>query len=472
MRGYVDAAAAAIGCDASYVALPLLAGLASAIGTSRRARLKRGWTEPCVIWSVVIGESGTLKSPAAEAPLRPILARQAAAMERYQHSLREYDQAMLHHDAAVTEWRRHGRRSGAEPPARPEAPVCPRYWCSDVTTEALAVRLQSAPRGLLLYRDELAGWLRSYDCYRAGRGGDVAHWLTIHGARDLLVDRKTGAPATIHVPRACVSITGGIQPEVLRQVLAREHYDDGLAARLLLAMPPARAKRWSEYDMEPEQLSALAELYAGLYALDMPMHPDTGQPEPVDVPLSGAARELWVAYYDAHARELAGLTGDLAAAWAKLEGYAARLALVLHCCRVVMGQAAPGALDADSMAGGITLAHWHAHETRRVYAALAETAEQRQERELVELIRRHGGSITVRQLMRSSRQYRGSADEAEAALDALVRGGRAIREPIGTTPHGGQPTVVYRLVTGGDADTTPANTANNGVVSPSPPVTI
>src|SRR5262249_51490451 len=81
-RGYVDAASRAIGCDSSYVALPLLAALATAIGNSRTIRLKRGWTEPCVLWTVIVGESGTLKSPALDAPLRPIRTRQEEAMRR------------------------------------------------------------------------------------------------------------------------------------------------------------------------------------------------------------------------------------------------------------------------------------------------------------------------------------------------------------------------------------------------------
>src|SRR5262249_28241618 len=50
-RGYVDAASRAIGCDASYIALPLVTALAAAIGNSRVIRLKRGWTEPAVLWA-------------------------------------------------------------------------------------------------------------------------------------------------------------------------------------------------------------------------------------------------------------------------------------------------------------------------------------------------------------------------------------------------------------------------------------
>ena len=48
---FVDAASCAIGCDASFVALPLLGCLARAIGNKRVIRLKRTWTEPAIIWA-------------------------------------------------------------------------------------------------------------------------------------------------------------------------------------------------------------------------------------------------------------------------------------------------------------------------------------------------------------------------------------------------------------------------------------
>jgi hypothetical protein len=75
-RQFVCEAADALGVDASYVALPLLAGLASAIGNTRRIALSRTWTAPAVVWAGIIGESGTLKSPAIKIAMTPIHKRQ------------------------------------------------------------------------------------------------------------------------------------------------------------------------------------------------------------------------------------------------------------------------------------------------------------------------------------------------------------------------------------------------------------
>ena len=57
-----------------------------------------------------------------------------------------------------------------------------RYLVSDCTVEALAVLLEQHPRGLLVARDELSGWVNSFDAYKSCRGADVAHWLSMHRA--------------------------------------------------------------------------------------------------------------------------------------------------------------------------------------------------------------------------------------------------------------------------------------------------
>jgi hypothetical protein len=58
IRGFVSAGAKAIGCDPSYLALPLLTAIAAAIGNTRRLELKRGWSAPAILWTAIVGESG------------------------------------------------------------------------------------------------------------------------------------------------------------------------------------------------------------------------------------------------------------------------------------------------------------------------------------------------------------------------------------------------------------------------------
>jgi hypothetical protein len=135
-----------------------------------------------------------------------------------------------------------------------------------------------------------------------------------------------------------------------------------------------------------------------------------------------------VDFYTAHAAEQFELSGDLAAAWSKLEGYAARLALVFYCCRSALDQVDPGFIDERSMSGGIALSQWFAQEAKRVYGVLTSKNLERHREYLVALIRAKGGKITARELMQASRKYRESVDVAEQALNDLVKEGLAVRE--------------------------------------------
>ena len=165
-----------------YIALPLLPVLAAAVGNSRRILLKHSWAEPCVVWAVVVGDSGTLKSPALDLALEPLQRLQSSAFAQWREKMEQYTRDKMTFDADLAEWKKTGRRKGQPAPSEPEEPVADRYTCADTTVEALAVLLQRSPRGLLLARDELSGWVNSFDAYKSGRGGDVAHWLQLHRA--------------------------------------------------------------------------------------------------------------------------------------------------------------------------------------------------------------------------------------------------------------------------------------------------
>ena len=465
VRGFVTEAAKSIGCDPSYVALPLLSGLASAIGNTHRIALKRGWTEPAIVWTAIVGDSGTAKSPALELALRPIRKRQHDAMKRHANAMKQHADALAMHERDATQWKRS--KSDTPPPAKPEAPIADRCWTDDATTEALAVLLQQNPRGLLMVRDELAGWF-NFDRYAGGKGGgDAAKWLEMFGGRPMVVDRKTGG--TLYVPRAAVSIAGGIQPETLRRALGQEHRDNGLAARLLLTCPPRKPKRWTEADVDADTEAAVAAVFDRLFGLT-PETDDDGDDSggrPRLVTLADDGKRAWVTFYNEHASEQVNLSGDEAAAWSKLEGYAARLALVVHLTRWAAGDATlrdPARVDGASIAAGVVLARWFGDEARRVYAILSESDDDRESRRLLEWIERKGGTVTARDLTRGPREYRGDTERAAKALAELVAAGVAVWVHGDHGPKGGRPTDRIRLVSRrgdtGDGDETPVNAGN------------
>ena len=140
------------------------------------------------------------------------------------------------------------------------------------------------PRGALLSRDELAGWLQGMTRYSGG-GWDRPFWLEAYGGRGYTVERMGRDP--VHVDRLSVGVIGGIQPERLRTLLMKSD-DDGLLARFLPIWPnPAPIRRPCLMHDELFMENALGRLLM----LDMPMDGD-GQKRPWFIPFTEEARNL------------------------------------------------------------------------------------------------------------------------------------------------------------------------------------
>ncbi|TWT86587.1 hypothetical protein Mal64_34140 [Pseudobythopirellula maris] len=441
VKGFVVEGAKAIGCDTSYIALPMLTAMAAAIGNSRRIELKKGWTEPAILWTAIVGDSGTMKSPAFELALGPVRRRQSQAMADHDANNTEYLAKKDFYDADKANRRKRGGE-GPQPDA-PEAPIAVRYVADDLTIEALAGLLSNQPRGLLVARDELAGWFNSFDRYSQASGGDAARWLELHAGRSLMVDRKTGDKPTLFVPRAAVSIAGGIQPGVLRRALSPQYRESGMAARLLFASPPHLPKRWTEEEVDPNKTAAMERLFDRLYELDFEAN-ERGDLEPRIASLSYRAKPVWIEFYNNHANEQAAMTGELSAAWSKLEGYAARLALVIHYAVWAVKDSAlggddPRIVEESSVVAGIKLAEWFKHEARRIYGDLHANEADRSQKQLMDHIRSLGGTCTVRELHRSVRS-KATAAEIEEELNVLVKSGHGDWKSQPPGESGGRPT--------------------------------
>lgn len=442
---YVRKTARSIGCDESFLALPTLAALAASAGNTRRVRLKATWQEPCCLWAVIIGPSGTLNSPAFRAATGFLRAVENRAVSEFEEQLAQYQRESIEHEVAPQDWKANGRVRGEDLSTAPSEPTPDRYVVSDTTFEGLVQQLAANPRGLLLARDELSAFLASFNAYRR-RGHDAARFCELFHGTSLTVDRKGQGLRPIFVQRGLMSIAGGVQPEILARFLSLEHFENGLAARLLMAMPPRRQKKFRAVDPPEDMDEQMTDLFQSLLSLDF--HQDAeGGGQPIDLPRSARGLQAFEQFYNRHGEEHAIMVGDAAAAWSKLEAYAARLALLVHLVRAAAGDARladPGEVDAESVAVGVQLVEWFKTETLRVYDVLSENGEKRELRRLVELIRtRPEGKIKIRELQRSRQMY-GRADDARHALQTLQELGLGgLVRQAGTT--GGRPTEVFYL---------------------------
>ncbi|MBI4499454.1 MAG: DUF3987 domain-containing protein [Chloroflexi bacterium] len=233
---------------------------------------------------------------------------------------------------------------------KPNPLVMQHFFSMDSTIEATAQLRDESP-GFALVRDELVSWVKPFDAYKSGRGGDRQNWLSLWAGAPIKVDRKGAAP--ISVPEPVIGVAGGIQPDLLIELANEAGRRDGFIERILWSYPDVLPERWTEATVSPSTKGAVAHLFRQL------------RRQPCDEPvrMDEQARTLWVSWYNENQQGTAQAKGLVQGIYAKLPNQAARLALILHCLKHPTDPA-DVALDMETMRGARELTEYfrsHAH---------------------------------------------------------------------------------------------------------------
>lgn len=446
---WVRGAAEAKASPPDYVFAALVAVCGALVGNTRWPSPWAGWAEPPVLWAVAIGNPSMNKSPGLDAVLVPLKRAERAQREKAQAALTEWRAKAEVAKLVESTWKEAVKaavKDGQDPPKRPDAanpgpePVMPRLAVSDATVEKLAVIMAGQPRGTLLARDELAGWLQGMSRYSGG-GSDRPFWLEAYGGRSYSVERMGRDP--VYIDRLAVGVLGGIQPDRLRSLLIKSD-DDGLLARFLPVWPnPAPIKRPDTGHDDAFLDAALARLLS----LDMPTD-EEGHKRPWFVPFAEDARDLLDAFRQQVREWEAGAEGLLLSFIGKLPGLAVRLSLVLGMM----------AWASDETEEPREITAWHfgraAHlveayllpMARRAYADASCGKGERAGRRLVALLRETGWrQFTAREVLRMERAGLATAEELNPGLSALEEAEiiRPVTGPI--VPQGGRPQRLFTV---------------------------
>src|SRR5215218_9835446 len=121
------------------------------------------------------------------------------------------------------------------------------------------------------------------DQYKGGKGADRQHWLSIWSDKAVVVDRKSRAGEPVILPRASVSLFGGLQPTMLKELGGLQ--EDGLLDRFLFAYPTPTRSLFSEVEISAQVERSVAHLYLALATMEM-VEDEYGVPHPGVVPMS------------------------------------------------------------------------------------------------------------------------------------------------------------------------------------------
>jgi hypothetical protein len=210
-----------------------------------------------------------------------------------------------------------------------------------------AILATAAPKGVVMVRDEIAGWLMGMEAYNpAGR----AFWLEAYGGRPYRVERRKHGAEPIEIERLAVAVYGGTQPERLSELATGP--DDGLFSRILWMWPnPVPFRRGAatpNVDWAIETLDRLRELDLA------PGNP----PNPIFIPLAADAQRLIEEFGSEMEARLDQAGGLLRSAFGKARGAALRLSLVLEwlwCCAKADMSLPPDSISKEAFAAAATL---------------------------------------------------------------------------------------------------------------------
>ena len=299
LRDWITDIAERMQCPLDYPAVACMVTLSAVVGrqVTIRPQKQDDWTVTPNLWGAIIGPPGAMKSPPMKEVLKLIEALEEAARERHKHEQTTYEaklkvakQADKKADRDIKKALDEGDEKGAEEIAVqakqgfPQAPIRQRYLTQDPTVEKLGELLAGNPNGILVYRDELVGWLRSLE--KQGHESARAFYLEAWDGNGRFTFDRIGR-GTVEIEAATVSIIGSIQPgpltAYLTSALKGGAGDDGLLQRFQLAVWPDQSKTWTPVDRKPNAAARQQadDVFLHLSALhQIEAHLDIGAPLP------------------------------------------------------------------------------------------------------------------------------------------------------------------------------------------------
>ena len=316
-----------------FVAATLLTTAASLIGNARWVSPWKGWEGPPTLWIARIGFPSSGKTPAAQ-PIYDILSRlEWELAQTYDADKQKWKQKSVEIKIAQAKWqadfknpptdtdkpvKRASGSSATSMPLEEPAPVYPRLLTNDTTIEKLGEILACRAKGILHRRDELSGWLGSFDQYKSAKGGERSFWVEAYNGHSYKIDRVKKDEPTL-IKHLTVSIDGGLQPDGIAALF--KGVDDGLIARLLTIWPDEVELRRPKG--EPSLQTARDALR---WLRDLKMDGDDYKLVSFNAEAANFFEQWWSQEFKAGER---ALSGKFKSWYGKLSGVVLRLALVL-----------------------------------------------------------------------------------------------------------------------------------------------
>jgi hypothetical protein len=366
-------------------ALALISGVSRFLKNGSSTMLVDEWNYWCRThgyFGAMIAESSQMKTPVLNAMIAdPLAAMRKTNQEKFKAQEKAYKEEL-------EQWKNSKDEDKGSPP---DAPVEKFAYITKATWEGIAGMVGRAPtQGILWLSDELAGFFKSANQYRSGRGSDQEDLLECWSGNGAVIARAAGT--TVNVGVVSLSIYGNIQPKVLAPFLGDGSDDNGTFARFDFVQQPRTLTQitlgLSKIDANP----MLQALYERVDAIPL-----------MQFELDQEAKELFVDYYN-HCQRLKfdhpkqGMRAMLGKAAEKV----GRVATILHCIHAAhFGAEVAQKIPASRVSAAIK---WVEYTTQQALSINVEVcspdALESNLAKIISMAEGNGGKVTARDVIR------------------------------------------------------------------------
>ncbi len=199
---------------------------------------KTGWIETGILWIAIVGRPGVGKTPNINNVIFPLQKANNNEVKKYIDQMDRYK----NYQALDKQ-----KKEDYEEVKKPDKG---QFIASDITIEALVELHEENKNAVGVFKDELAGWLKDMNKYRAG--SDLEFWLSSWSNKGMALNRKTSKSSFVESP--VITILGGIQPGILNQFYTEENKDNGFVDRILTCFPELDVEEYNDNEMDQSVL--------------------------------------------------------------------------------------------------------------------------------------------------------------------------------------------------------------------------
>lgn len=349
--------------NTEFSASLVLSSVASAIGNSCQIHIKGNWKTSPSIYMMLIGRPGLGKTPPLSFLYQPLHEEDDRLYEKYIEEIEEYEKVLA-----------ASKKNVGDNIKKPQLVT---HIISDFTPEAMLFLHKNNLRGITVEVDEILSLFNSVKRYNS-KNNLIEDLLSAYSGRPLKSVRKSESKP-IFIKQPCINVIGSVQTNLLSDIFRNEYKSNGLLDRFLFVYPKdQRLSKWKRTDNScnpPDTMGKWRTILNKIINLPCPLNEKGTSVQSLIMRLSDEAESYFYDWYNGIIDSVNSIKDDteVESRKTKLDGNAARLALVFQIMKWAAGEEDMNCITLDSVKSAIRMIDYYEETYDRIQESIITT---------------------------------------------------------------------------------------------------